>query len=249
MSTPGVTAQQLMPAAPERARHAALAARMLDGREPDEIVAWAAATFGARLGFTTGLGFGGVVLLDLLRRHMPVVEVFFIDTGNHFDETLELLHRLEAWGEGPGGGRVRFTMVRSHRSDEEVVRLAGSPPWLANPDLCCRLRKVEPMERVTPTRDAWLSALRRDQGGSRAAVDVVRIDARGVLKIHPLARWTADRCWQHIRTHGLPYNPLHDCGYRSVGCVHCTVPVGTGEQERAGRWAGTGKTECGLHLG
>lgn len=249
MPTPGLTARELSAGCAERAGNVAIAAGALRGREPGGVVAWAVETFGAGLGFTTGLGFGGVVLLDLLRRRQSLVEAFFIDTGNHFDETLELLHRLEAWGEDGSGGRVRFTVLRPEVSAERVAELAGSPPWQADPDLCCRLRKIEPMERVLATRDAWLSALRRDQGGARAAVEAVRLDARGVLKIHPLAGWTAERCWEHIRANRLPYNPLHDCGYRSVGCVHCTVPVGAAEAERAGRWAGRGKTECGLHQG
>lgn len=247
MSTPGVTRQDLLPGNPDRSRHAARAARLLEGREPDDIVAWSIDTFGHRLGFTTALGYAGIVLLDLLRRRLALVEAHFIDTRCHFDETIDLLRRLEAWGEATPGGRVRFITLQSHLSDEQIAERAGAPPWQSNPDLCCRLRKVEPLARVLPTRDAWLSALRRDQSGSRASIEPVQLDTRGTLKIHPLATWTAAQCWDHIHANNIPYNPLHDCGYPSIGCMHCTVPIHTGEHERAGRWAGTGKTECGIH--
>ena len=247
MSASFTASRDLCPGSPQRAGRVAEVARLLDGQEPGEVIAWATGTFGARLGFTTALGYGGIVLLDLLRRRLPLVEAHFIDTGHHFDETIELLRRIEAWSGADGAGRIRFIILRADVSDEEVVRAAGSPPWKANPDLCCRLRKVEPFQRIIHTRDAWLSAMRRDQADSRARIDVVRLDRRGILKIHPLADWTAARCWDYIRAHGLPYNPLHDCGYPSVGCTHCTVPVYTGEHERAGLWASIAKTECGLH--
>ncbi len=237
------TAHELRPDHPDRARHVARAAAALAGREPADVIDWAAATFADRLGVTTGLGYSGVVLLDLLLRRLPSVEACFIDTGCHFDETIDLLRRLERWG----GGRLRFNVLRTALTDEQIRARAGAPPWRADPDLCCRLRKVEPMERVVATRDAWCSALRRDQGPSRTSLAPVRLDARGVLRIHPLAAWSAERCWAHIRARSLPYNPLHDCGYPSVGCIHCTVPVHTGEHERTGRWASTPKTECGLH--
>ncbi|MFG0284871.1 MAG: phosphoadenylyl-sulfate reductase [Phycisphaerales bacterium JB039] len=241
------TLGDLLPGSAQRAARVAEAARQLEGREPGEIIDWALGIFGAGLGFTTALGYGGIVLLDLLRRRTGLVEAHFIDTGHHFDETIELLGRIEAWSDAAGAGRIRFIILRPEVSDEDVVRAAGSPPWKVNPDVCCRLRKVEPLQRIIHTRDAWLSALRRDQAQSRAQIDVVRLDGRGVLKIHPLAGWTARQCWDYIGAHGLPYNPLHDCGYPSVGCTHCTVPVYAGEHERTGRWASIGKTECGLH--
>lgn len=231
----------------DRRRFVRSHARRLRDSPPDQIVAWAVKQFGDHLGFMTSLGFGGLVLIDLLRRRLPVVHACFVDTGAHFDETLELLERVRTWSESDGSGRVCFTVLRPTVSSESLIKLAGSPPWQHSPDVCCRLRKVEPMRAVLPTREAWMSALRREQGGSRMTTEVVRLDAGGAPRIHPLAFWRSAQCWDYIRSRGIPYNPLHDCGYSSVGCVHCTVPVIAGEGERTGRWVATDKTECGLH--
>jgi phosphoadenosine phosphosulfate reductase len=213
----------------------------LDGACARRIVEWAVDTLGGRLRLMTALGYSGIVLMDLLRRCVPRVRAYFVDTGFHFDETLALLRRLEdEWG-------VEFNVLRSPLADERLNEVLGVRSWVTDPNACCMYRKVEPMLRVMNREHAWLSALRRDQSRTRSAIGAVQIDGRGFLKVHPLAGWTSQRCWSYIHEHSLPYNPLHDEGYLSIGCTHCTRPVKPGEHERSGRWSGRGKTECGIH--
>ncbi len=217
------------------------AAAALDGKSVDEILDWAFGVFGDRLGMMTALGYSGIILLDFLRKRKPDMEIFTIDTGHLFQETIELRDRLEReWG-------IRFRVLEPVTTMEQLVELVGPDPWTLNPDLCCHYRKVEPLLRVIHERDAWLSAIRRDQSISRADADVVEMDGRGVIKVQPLVAWTFDRAWDYIRSNNIPYNPLHDQGYPSVGCVHCTSPVKPGEHERAGRWNSQPKLECGIH--
>lgn len=226
----------------ERIEWARQHSKMLRGKSTDEILAWAVDTFGEQLGFMTALGYSGIVLLDHLRRFVPQVRAHFIDTRFHFHETIELLKRLE------NEMGVVFTVLTPAMSDNELTAHIGSEAWRNNPDLCCLHRKVDPLLRVLRTRASWLSALRRDQTATRSEIETLEIDGRGVLKIYPLADWSAERCWAYVRERKLPYNPLHDEGYLSVGCTHCTHPARTGEQERAGRWNSMPKMECGIHL-
>jgi phosphoadenosine phosphosulfate reductase len=230
---------------PDRSMHAtggydvdAIAAALHEC-EAEDIIRWAAETFAGGLGLTTALGYSGIVLLDLMRRHIDPVHAYFIDTGCHFPETLELKLRIErAWG-------VDFTVLRADLQGRDD---SGISPERIGPDECCRLRKVEPLLRVLDEKDAWLSALRRDQAPTRSTIRAFDVDARGSVKIYPLAGWTRADCWRHIRRHKLPYNPLHDRGYMSIGCAPCTRPTAPGEHERNGRWADSAKVECGLHL-
>lgn len=214
-------------------------AAALQGCSAEEIIRWAVETYGRGLGLMTALGYSGIVLLDLVRQHIDPVDAYFIDTGRHFPETLELKLRIEKeWG-------VEFTVLRPElkgRDDDEVTaECVGA-------DACCRLRKVEPLLRVLDEKSAWLSALRRDQAPTRAAIRAFGIDARGSAKIYPLAGWTRADCWRYIRRRKLPYNPLHDRGYLSIGCAPCTRPTTSGEHERDGRWSDSQKIECGLHI-
>lgn len=239
----GIDAPIALPQLDEaRLRWAGAAAARLETESLDRILAWALETFGDRLGCTTALGYSGIVMLDRLRRLAPGFEVHFIDTRQHFPETLELLERLRsAWD-------LRFTVVESRFDEAQLASMLGPAPWRTNPDVCCTFRKVLPLLEILPSRDAWLGALRRDQSPTRSGIDVVEVDGRGTLKIQPLAGWTRERCWERIRAEGLPVNPLHDEGYPSVGCTHCTAKVAPGEHERAGRWNSMPKLECGLHL-
>jgi len=217
------------------------AATALEGKSTDEILEWAFATFGDGLGFMTALGYSGLVLMDFVRRRRPDMEIFTIDTGHLFPETIELRERLaREWG-------IRFTVLRPLMPMAELERIVGPNPWSVNPDLCCHYLKVEPLLRVIHTRAAWLSAVRRDQSATRADADVVEMDGRGTIKVQPMVSWTSERAWDYIRSHKVPYSPLHDRGYLSVGCVHCTSPVKPGEHERSGRWNSQPKLECGIH--
>ncbi len=223
-------------------KEAGAADRELEGRSLEEILAWAAGRFGADLGFMTALGCGGVVLQHHLLKIDPTIEAHFIDTGLGFPETTEFLRRLkDEWN-------VRFVVHKPRMSARRRRKFIALEPWKTDPDLCCRRMKVEPFLRIIHTKKAWVSALRRDQGAARSRIRTVEFDGRGVLQIYPLAAWTFERIWKYIRDNDLPYQPLHDRGYPSVGCVYCTAPVAPGGRERSGRWNGTGKSECGIHV-
>lgn len=219
------------------------AAAELEDADPVAILRWAAARFAPRLGFGTGFGVEGCVLIDLAARHGIPVDVFTLDTGVFFGETYELWARLEArYG-------ITIRAVRPALTLEEQAARHGDALWARDPDACCRIRKVEPLAGAAGDFDAWIAAIRRDQTAERATARVVERDRRfGIVKINPLVRWTIKDVWRHVVDHDVPYNPLHDQGFPSIGCAPCTSPVGPGEDERAGRWRGTGKTECGLHL-
>jgi phosphoadenosine phosphosulfate reductase len=162
--------------------------------------------------------------------------VIFLDTGYLFEETLAFRRDFAA--------RYGLNVI-----DVQPEHDPG-PLYLTDPDRCCSIRKVEPMARVLPGYDAWASAIRRDQGASRAHTEVVEYheaDGHPLVRVHPLAYWERADVWRYILERGVPYNPLLDAGYSSLGCWPCTRKTGTGEAERAGRWSGTAKTECGLH--
>jgi phosphoadenylyl-sulfate reductase (thioredoxin) len=211
----------------------AAAADALEGRPPAEVLAWAAGRFAPRITFATGFGVEGCVLVDLIARGGLNVDLFTLDTGVFFPETYALWQRLE---ERYG---VKVRAVRG----EQPERL-----WETDPDRCCELRKVVPLRRELLGFDAWVSAIRRDQTGNRAAARVVEPDAKfGLVKVNPLSAWTSREVWNYVAANDVPYNPLHDAGYPSIGCAPCTTAVAPGEDPRAGRWRGRGKTECGIH--
>jgi phosphoadenylyl-sulfate reductase (thioredoxin) len=219
------------------------AAAALEGAGPIEALRWAADRFAPRLGFATGFGVEGCVLIDLVARHHIPVDLFTLDTGVLFPETYQLWRRLEArYG-------VTIRAVRPALTLEQQAAAHGAALWERDPDACCRIRKVEPLAGAVAGLDAWISAIRREQTPERAAAGVVERDRRyGIVKINPLVAWTSKQVWRHVHEHDVPYNPLHDHGYPSIGCAPCTSPVAPGEDPRAGRWRGTAKKECGLHL-
>lgn len=217
-------------------------ARLLEPASPLDVLIWAAGRFAPRITFATGFGPEGCVLIDLIGRHRLPIDIFTLDTGLLFPSTLTLWRRLE--------DRYGLTIrsVRPALDLEEQARLHGPELWKADPDRCCDLRKVQPLRSALATFDAWISAIRRDQTPDRAAAAVVEADSRfGTVKVNPLARWTSGQVHAHLRAHDVPTNPLHASGYPSIGCMPCTSPVAPGEHERAGRWRGREKTECGLH--
>ncbi|WBL35827.1 phosphoadenylyl-sulfate reductase [Tepidiforma flava] len=219
--------------------------RMLNDRfetaEPQEIVRWAVETFGD--GLSIGASFGGasgMAILHMAARLKPDVHVFVLDTDYLFEETYETMRRAV-----PALGLTNVQVYKSKLTHEEQARQYGAALWMRDPDLCCELRKVEPNRRALEGRTAWMSGLRRDQSEGRADTPIVAWAAKfGVVKINPLANWTEKQTWAYLLEHGVPYNPLLDRGYASIGCYNCTVP---GVQGRAGRWQGFEKDECGLH--
>ena len=169
------------------------------------------------------------VILDLVLPVIPRARVFTLDTGVLFGETHDTWRRFEE----------HFEIEIESSRGEWVEGM-----WATDPDRCCDLRKVRPLRETLRGADAWVSGLRREQAPTRAGVEELAWDTKhGLWKANPLAGWTESDVWAHIFDHGLPYHPLHDQGYGSIGCTHCTAP-GSG---REGRWAGSQKTECGLH--
>ncbi|HEV8324481.1 MAG TPA: phosphoadenylyl-sulfate reductase [Myxococcota bacterium] len=214
-------------------------------RTPPEILAWAYETFGARVGLSTAFGASGSVLIDMACKAGLDPHVFTLQTRRLFPETLAFKEMLEKhYG-------TRIALYEPALSDAAIDAQYGADLTTQDPDRCCFVRKVEPMRRAVAGLDAWISGVRRDQGGSRALAPVLQPlvveGGRTVVKCHPLVRWTRKDVWKYIFDHQVPYHPLLDQGYSSVGCWPCTTPVAAGEDERAGRWRGTDKTECGIH--
>jgi phosphoadenylyl-sulfate reductase (thioredoxin) len=220
----------------------ASAAAELEGAPAEEALRWAAERFPGRVGFATAFGAEGCVLLEAIAREKLAIDVFTLDTGLLFPETVELWHELERrYG-------VRVRGVRPAITVAEQALLHGPALWQRAPDLCCDLRKVEPLRIEMLQFDAWISAIRRDQTPERAGASVVERDPRfGLVKVNPLAAWSSADVWARVRERDIPTNPLHQRGYPSIGCAPCTTAVGAGEDPRAGRWRTFAKTECGLH--
>lgn len=218
--------------------------QQLERQGPRAALAWARATFGQRLAVATGFGPSGIVILHLVSQIDPATKIFYLETDMLFGETLALRDRLQ---ERLG---VVVEAVHCGLSLGEQAARYGEALWRHDPDRCCALRKVAPLRRCLAEKGAWVTGIRRDQSPSRAATQVVAWDeANGLIKINPLAAWTSDQGWEYIQAHDLPFNPLHQLGFPSLGCWTCTRAVLPGEDRRAGRWDGFTKTECGLHLG
>jgi phosphoadenosine phosphosulfate reductase len=209
----------------------------VEGMSAEQILGFVLEEFPGRVSLACSFQKEESVLLDLLFALEPKARVFALDTHVLFPETYEVWRAVEKrYGtkvevyEGPSLGRQ--------------AAVHGDELWKTKPDLCCSIRKVEPLNRALAGLDCWITGLRRDQSPSRADAPKLGWDeAHELWKANPLADWTDERCWDYIRERGLPVNPLHERGYASIGCVHCTAP-GAG---REGRWAGLDKVECGLH--
>lgn len=218
--------------------------RRLEGASPEEILAWALKQFPGKV--TLACSFGGVsgmVLLDMTLKLDRTVPVFYADTDFLFPETYELRDLVaEKYGIEPQAFKSALTPL-------EQAAQYGEALWLRDPNLCCDLRKVEPTGRALEGFDAWITGIRRDQSSTRKEVAVVEWDAKfGLIKVNPLAAWDEAQTRAYLAEHDVPYNPLNDQGYPSLGCTHCTRAVAEGEDPRAGRWAGFDKTECGIHF-
>lgn len=199
-----------------------------------------------RMALTTGFGMEGCALIDLYAAHEQPLDVIYLDTGFFFPETHHLIDELKV-----RYPHLNFINLGTSLTPEQQAAQHGDQLWKTNPDLCCKLRKVDPMRDALDYVDVWVTALRRGQGPSRADLRVAEWnDKYKVIKISPLAQWSRQEVRNHVKANGVPYNELHDRGYPSVGCTHCTQAVAGVSPEdysREGRWAGTEKTECGLH--
>lgn len=220
----------------------AAASASLEAAEPQEVLRWAVQRFAPRFTMATAFGPEGMVLIHMLAEIAPDTPIFNLDTGYQFPQTLALRDKVrERYG-------IEVALVQPETTVEEYEKLHGGPLYRTNPDQCCYDRKVKVLTRAIAGMHAWASAIRRDQSPDRANAPIVGWDKKfNLVKVSPLANWTKQKVWGFIEKHKIPYNPLHDQGYTSIGCWPCTRPVLLGEDERAGRWSGFAKKECGLH--
>lgn len=214
----------------------------LETATPQEIIRWAVEEYAPKLTMATAFGPEGMVIIHMLAGIDRTVPVFNLDTGYQFQETLDLKKRvLEKYG-------IDIELRRPDTTVEEYERQHGGPLYKTNPDQCCMDRKIKTLERSAVGMYAWMSGIRRDQSPDRARAPIVGWDKKfNLVKVSPLANWTKKDVWKIITEQDVPYNPLHDQGYTSIGCWPCTRAVSFGEDERAGRWSGFAKKECGLH--
>lgn len=215
------------------------AARDLEDADAEDVLRWAAETFGSGFAITASMADG--VLAHVAGRVVPGVKVLFLDTGYHFAETIGTRDAVAATT--PVDVQTVTPGLTVHEHEAEFGKL-----YEANPDLCCSIRKVWPLDRALRPYVAWGSGIRRAESATRASTPIVKWDARRrLVKISPLARWSDEQVDAYVEQHGVLVNPLREIGYTSIGCEPCTRPVADGEDSRAGRWAGRAKTECGLH--
>jgi phosphoadenosine phosphosulfate reductase len=213
----------------------------LEGRTASETIRWALETFHPRLRFATSFQKTSSVIVDLAHRVKGAATFFYLDTEVLFEETYATRDALAA---RYGIEFERYAGI----SLQEQEDLYGASLWDRQPDACCGIRKVEPMREALSGIDCWVSGIRREDSETRAGAAKFGWDRRfGLWKLNPLADWTEADVWDYINEHRLPYNPLHDAGYPSIGCTHCTRPPGADGHPRSGRWADAHKTECGLH--
>lgn len=209
---------------------------------PDELLLWGAEHFGKTIVLGTGFGPSGVVLIHKIYELQLPVKIFCLDTNLLFKETYSLWDKIEDRFD------IRIESVSPILTLEGQARRHKEELWKSDPDRCCYLRKVLPLQKYLSNKKAWITGLRRLQSEMRKDVDKIEWDpGNKVYKLNPLADWTQSDVWEYIDKHNLPYNPLHNEGYPSIGCIPCTEPS-TDQDERSGRWKNLEKTECGIHL-
>ncbi len=209
----------------------------------EQVLHWAFDEFGRDVAISSAFGAEGLTLIDMASRLQPDFRLFTIDTEFLFPETYRLMDQIEVrYG-------IRIEKVYPLQSPEAQEQQHGAALWGRDPDACCNLRKIEPLRRKLADLRAWITAIRRDQTSFRAGARKIEWDVKfGLLKINPIADWSTKQVWQYLHENRVPYNPLHDQNFPSIGCTHCTHAVLPGGDPRAGRWSKFAKTECGLHM-
>ncbi|PIC64532.1 phosphoadenylyl-sulfate reductase [Sporosarcina sp. P13] len=208
-----------------------------------EVLQWAYDHYEEELVYACSFGIEGIVLLELISRVKPDAKIIFLDTNYHFKETYETIEKV----------KKRYPQLQIHLQQptltiEEQTEQYGLDLWKTNPNQCCDLRKIKPLEVAISSSTAWISGLRREQSENRKSTEYLNQDQRfEKIKVCPLIHWTWKDVWRFVHKHQLEYNILHDQGFPSIGCATCTKPAFTEEDMRSGRWSGSGKTECGLH--
>ena len=213
----------------------------------DELLCWCWNYFGDKAAIGTSFQGSGLVIIDHALRNGCNFPIFTIDTGLLFPETLELKKKLEDFW------NVKIQSVHPEQTIEEQKKTMGPELWKTNPDSCCQMRKVLPLQSRLSSLDVWITGLRRGQSDQRKSTNVLgmyefdKLRESYIFKLNPMVNWSREKVWNYIKDHKIPYNTLHDKGYRSIGCWPCTKAISDGQHERAGRWEGFNKTECGIH--
>jgi phosphoadenosine phosphosulfate reductase len=210
-------------------------------KTPQEIIEWAADRFCPNMAMSSSFQTQSMPLLHMTTRIIPDLPVLFIDTGYHFWDTLMFREKM-----GHEWGLNIIDLHRTPRWDSFMSQNARTLP-VEDPNLCCYLHKVQPMQNALQGYQAWISGIRRDQTAVRSHAKILELQEDGLLKINPLLNWKKADVERYIEEHNLPHHPLYEKGYRSIACAPCTVAIEKNDDERAGRWAGRGKVECGLH--
>ena len=218
--------------------------RVLEHASPQEILDFAMYVYGPKLAVSTAFGVEGCALIHMAVEIEPSIDVFTVDTGYLFEESLALRKAFV------DRYQINLRTFEPERTVPEQDAQSGPNLFETDPEACCAMRKVEPTGRALAGLDCWIAGLRRDQGDSRRAIEIIEArqgpDGKPLVKVHPLANWTRDDVWRYVLDNDVPYNPLLDQGYKSIGCKPCTTPVGADGDERAGRWGGK-RAECGIH--
>jgi phosphoadenosine phosphosulfate reductase len=217
----------------------------VDQHDADQIVAQSIKHFGRKIGLSCSFGgAGGMALLDMAVKIDPGIDVFLLDTDVLFDDTYKLITRVEQrYG-------IKVRRVKPELTLDQQAQRHGDKLWERDPNMCCTIRKVEPMKTSMVGLDAWITAIRRDQSSTRKEADVFSWDSKfGLWKVCPLVHWTEEQVMKYVGEHNVPINPMLYEGYTSIGCKHCTAKPLPGDEARSGRWMGFMKTECGLHSG
>lgn len=213
----------------------------------EEVLAWAWERFGNRAAIGTSFQGAGLVMMHLARQNSLNFPAFTLDTGLLFPETVALKKRLEDFF------GFQIEPLVPDLSVEQQAEANGPELWNRDPDLCCTIRKVFPLRNKLSDLDCWITGLRRQQSDTRSSIGVIELynfdetSGKDIAKLNPMANWSREAVWNYIKQHKIPYNPLQDQGYRSIGCLPCTRKTASGEDERAGRWIGFKKVECGIH--
>jgi phosphoadenosine phosphosulfate reductase len=234
-------AEQLEPT-PELLEELRARSEEFESATPQRILRWAVERFAPRFTMATAFGPEGMTIIHMLAEIAPETPIFNLETGYQFQETLELRERVKArYG-------IEVELKKPALSVEEYELMHGGPLYKTNPNQCCFDRKIRQLRAAARGMHAWTSGIRRDQSPDRSKTPIAGWDRKfQLVKVSPLANWRKQDVWKMIVEHDIPYNPLHDQGYTSIGCWPCTRAVMFGEDERAGRWSGFAKTECGLH--
>ena len=208
---------------------------------PQEILNWAVENYWPSIVMSSSFQTQSVPLLHMVAQIKPELPIYFLDTGYHFPETLLYKEKLQkTLG-------LNVIDLRNEELDGPQESVPGGPLYRSDPDRCCYLRKVAPMEKALQDVQAWVTGIRREQTVHRPRANIFERKSNGLLKVNPLLNWVQKDVWSYISRHDLPVHPLFSQGYLSIGCAPCTRPAQPGEDERTGRWAGSAKVECGLH--